>query len=233
VSQTETSVPAAVEEVDDAPELLVVDDDSPIARLRSSALKRITDVALSSIALLLLSPILLVISVLIAMSCGWPVLFVQRRVGRDGTPFPMLKFRTMRRDAHERREELAHLNVHTGAPIFKVPDDPRVTAVGRVLRRFSLDELPQLVNVLAGDMSLVGPRPPLPEEVSVYSARERMRLLAKPGMTCIWQVSGRSDVDFDTWIEMDLEYLRSWSPMLDAKVMCKTLPAVLRRRGAY
>ena len=122
--------------------------------------------------------------------------------------------------------------MHDG-PIFKIRDDPRVTSVGRVIRRLSIDELPQLFNVLKGDMSLVGPRPPLTEECSHYTARERQRLLVKPGVTCIWQVSGRSDLDFQTWVDMDLEYIQTWTLRLDLVLLLKTIPAVLSGRGAY
>jgi lipopolysaccharide/colanic/teichoic acid biosynthesis glycosyltransferase len=159
-------------------------------------------------------------------------MFIQERVGLNGVRFKMLKFRSMRLDAHERRHEHLELNHHAG-PIFKIRDDPRVTRVGRALRRLSLDELPQLANVLIGQMSLVGPRPPLPEEYEQFTARERRRLSVKPGVTCIWQVSGRSDLDFETWVDMDLDYIDRWSPLLDAELLLRTVPAVLRRRGAY
>jgi lipopolysaccharide/colanic/teichoic acid biosynthesis glycosyltransferase len=144
----------------------------------------------------------------------------------------MAKFRSMYMDAHDHRDEHVHSNMHVG-PIFKIRDDPRVTPVGRAIRRFSIDELPQLFNVLLGNMSLVGPRPPLPEEFLRYSARDRGRIAVKPGVTCIWQVSGRSDLDFETWIDMDLEYIQTWSLRLDLRLLAKTVPAVLTGRGAY
>jgi lipopolysaccharide/colanic/teichoic acid biosynthesis glycosyltransferase len=169
---------------------------------------------------------------LIRISSRGPVFYVQERVGRDGGPFRMLKFRSMYRDSHERRNEHAELNIHEG-PIFKIRDDPRITPVGRAIRRLSIDELPQFFNVLMGNMSLVGPRPALPEEFLDYSERERARLLVKPGVTCIWQVSGRSDVDFDTGIDMDLEYIEEWSLRLDLKLLARTVPAVISGRGAY
>jgi lipopolysaccharide/colanic/teichoic acid biosynthesis glycosyltransferase len=144
----------------------------------------------------------------------------------------MLKFRSMRAGSHLRRDELLHLDISDG-PVFKAKDDPRVTGVGQFIRRLSLDELPQLFNVLRGDMSLVGPRPCLPEEFLTYGDRERQRILVKPGLTCIWQVKGRSDIDFGTWIAMDLAYIYSWSILLDIKLLLLTVPAVLSRRGAY
>jgi len=134
-------------------------------------------------------------------------------------------------DAHSRREEVSHLNEMTG-PVFKAKDDPRVTAVGRVLRRFSLDEIPQLWNVFRGDMSLVGPRPPIPEEVANYHRWHRRRLSMKPGLTCLWQISGRNNVDFERWMQLDLQYIDNWSPLLDLKILVRTIPAVLSGRGA-
>jgi len=194
--------------------------------------KRSLDVAVSGLALILLAPLFLVVGALVRLTSRGPVFFVQRRVGRDGRPFSMVKFRSMYRDAHGRRDEHVDLNMHRG-PIFKAKDDPRITPVGRLLRRLSIDELPQLVNVLMGEMSLVGPRPCLPEEFRAYGERELQRLLVKPGITCIWQVSGRSDVDFDTWVDMDLRYIASWSLLLDFRLLALTLPAVVSGRGAY
>ena len=196
------------------------------------AVKRGIDIALSVIAIVVLTPLLLAVALLVKLTSRGPIFYVQERVGRDGEPFKIVKFRSMYQDAHDQRLEHAHRNMH-GGPIFKIRDDPRVTPVGRAIRRLSIDELPQLFNVLKGDMSLVGPRPPLPEEFLRYDAREQQRLLVKPGVTCIWQVSGRSDVDFDTWIDMDLEYIRTWSLRLDVKLLAKTVPAVLTGRGAY
>ena len=197
------------------------------------ATKRAIDMAGSSIALLLLAPVLVVIAALVKTSSPGPVLFVQDRVGRDGRLFRMLKFRSMVVGAHQRRHEHFGLNHHTDGPMFKIREDPRVTRVGRALRRLSLDELPQLVNVLLGSMSLVGPRPSLPEEFEEFTARERQRAGVKPGVTCIWQVSGRSDLDFRTWVGMDLEYIRTWSLLLDVRLLLRTVPAVVRSRGAY
>ena len=144
----------------------------------------------------------------------------------------MVKFRSMYRNAHDRRQEHLGQNMHQG-PIFKIRDDPRITPVGRAMRKLSIDELPQFFNVLMGHMSLVGPRPALTEEFLDYTERERERLLVKPGVTCIWQVSGRSDIDFQTWIDMDLEYIETWSLLLDLKLLMRTVPAVVTGRGAY
>ena len=187
---------------------------------------------MSVLAVVVLTPLLLAVAILVATTSRGPIFYVQERVGRGGKPFRIVKFRSMYRDAHDRRGEHAAQNIHHG-PIFKIRDDPRITPVGRAIRRLSIDELPQFFNVLVGSMSLVGPRPALPEEFLDYTDRERGRLLVKPGVTCIWQVSGRSDVDFDTWIDMDLEYIEEWSLRLDLKLLAKTVPAVISGRGAY
>ena len=199
----------------------------------AKALKRVVDVAGATVALLFLSPILLVTALAVAVTSSGPVLFAQERVGANGKNFKMLKFRSMYRDAEERREQLESLNAHKNGPVFKIHNDPRITPVGRIIRKLSIDELPQLLNVLGGTMSLVGPRPPLPREVSTYTAWHSQRLLVKPGITCIWQVSGRSGIDFDTWVEMDLDYIENWSLRLDLLLMARTIPAVLTMRGAY
>ena len=202
------------------------------ADLWQVAVKRAMDIVASALAIVVLTPVLLAVALLIKTTSRGSVFYVQERVGRDGGPFRMVKFRSMYRDAHERRDEHAELNIHKG-PIFKIRDDPRITPVGHAIRRLSIDELPQFFNVLMGSMSLVGPRPALPEEFLDYTERERQRLLVKPGVTCIWQVSGRSDVDFETWIDMDLEYIEDWSLRLDLKLLMKTVPAVITGRGAY
>ncbi len=194
--------------------------------------KRLFDVGLSSLLLVLGLPIVLAVALLIRLSSTGSVLYTQTRCGLNGRKFKLYKFRTMVEDAHERRGELMHLNEMNG-PAFKVRSDPRVTKLGRVLRKFSLDEVPQLWNVLRGDMSLVGPRPPIPEEVAEYAHWQRRRLSMKPGLTCLWQISGRNDIDFDRWIELDLEYIDSWSPSLDFKILLKTIPVVLSGRGAH
>lgn len=211
--------------------------DRPHRGLRGAApwqlrLKRQIDVWGALTLLVLLLPVLLVTVAMVRLSSRGPALYVQQRVGRNGRPFRMLKLRSMHANAHQERPAIVHLNEVTG-PVFKVRDDPRVTRVGRLLRRFSLDELPQLFNVLRGDMSLVGPRPPLPEEYAEYGPRERQRLRVVPGITCIWQVKGRSDLDFDTWVDMDLEYIEGWSIREDLKLLLLTIPAVVSGRGAY
>ena len=197
------------------------------------ALKRAIDLVGSVVGLLVLSPLLLVAAIAVKASSPGPVFYVSERVGRDGRPFRMMKFRSMAHGAHDSRATHHHLNIHDSGPVFKIRDDPRVTSVGRFMRRCSLDELPQLWNVLRGHMSLVGPRPPLPEEFALYGPREQRRLEVKPGITCIWQVSGRSDLDFDTWVDMDLAYIDTWSLRLDARLLGRTVAAVLTGRGAY
>ena len=193
--------------------------------------KRVFDVVVAVLGLVVLLPLWLLIALAIRLSSAGPVLFRQVRCGLRGRRFVLLKFRTMVADAVQRRAEVDHLNVMDG-PVFKAPDDPRVTGLGRWLRRSSLDELPQLVNVLRGDMSLVGPRPPLPDEVARYQPWQRRRLAMKPGLTCLWQVSGRSALDFATWMELDLAYIDSWSLWLDLRILARTVPAVLRGHGA-
>ncbi len=193
--------------------------------------KRAIDLALSLFLFLLTLPIQLLAALAILLSSGPPVLFRQVRCGLNGRQFTLLKFRTMEPGAEERLSEISHLNEMTG-PVFKASRDPRLTPAGRLLRRLSIDELPQLWNVIVGDMSLVGPRPPLPEEVSRYEAWQRRRLSMKPGLTCLWQVSGRSELDFDRWMALDLKYIDTWSPLLDLKILLKTVPAVLSGRGA-
>jgi exopolysaccharide biosynthesis polyprenyl glycosylphosphotransferase len=203
---------------------------TPTSQIQLMA-KRTLDVAIASLVILLGIPVVLMIALLIKITSGGTVLFRQTRCGLNGRFFTLYKFRTMVEDAEERRRELLHLNEMDG-PVFKLRSDPRVTVFGRFLRRFSLDELPQFWNVLRGDMSLVGPRPPIPEEVAKYQRWQRRRLAMKPGLTCLWQVSGRNNLDFDRWMQLDLEYIDSWSPMLDFKILLKTIPAVLSGKGA-
>ena len=194
--------------------------------------KRAFDIMATSLLLLALIPLLLLTAIAVKLSSPGPVFYRQPRVGRDGVPFSFWKFRTMREDADQVRAQLESRNQHEG-PIFKVVDDPRITSVGRILRKLSIDEAPQLFHVLSGKMSLVGPRPPLATEVVEYDDWEVQRLLVKPGMTCIWQVSGRSDIDWPTWVSMDLDYIQNWSLVGDLSLLVRTVPAVLTGRGAY
>lgn len=193
--------------------------------------KRAVDIFGSAAGLIVLSPLLLLISLLVKFSSAGPVLYAQTRLGRNGRPFKFYKFRTMVQGADAMKNVLMAQNEMDG-PVFKMRNDPRVTRIGRILRRYSLDEFPQLWNVLVGDMSLVGPRPPVPQEVASYETWQRRRLSMKPGLTCVWQVSGRNDTDFQTWMRQDLEYIDNWSFSNDMKILLKTVPAVLSGRGA-
>lgn len=193
--------------------------------------KRVMDFGLSTILLIVLSPFLLVIGILILLTSPGPVFFVQERIGMNQRRFKLLKFRSMCVDAEERRAALAGLNEMDG-PVFKIKNDPRVTPIGRFIRKTSIDELPQLINVLKGEMSLVGPRPPLPTEADQYEWVYRRRLSIKPGITCLWQVSGRNNVAFKEWMEMDRHYVENWSIWLDLKILLWTIPVVLLRKGA-
>jgi exopolysaccharide biosynthesis polyprenyl glycosylphosphotransferase len=195
------------------------------------AFKRLLDVTVSLAILALAAPVILLVALAIKATSPGSVLFKQNRVGLNGRRFTLYKFRTMIEDAHARRSEVEHLNEMT-APVFKAKDDPRITPLGRILRRFSFDELPQLWNVLKGDMSLVGPRPPIPEEVASYHRWHRRRLSMKPGLTCLWQISGRNNVDFERWMKLDLQYIDNWSPSLDFKILLRTIPVVLSGKGA-
>jgi exopolysaccharide biosynthesis polyprenyl glycosylphosphotransferase len=194
--------------------------------------KRAFDVVSSAVAILAFSPVLLATAVAIKLESPGPIFFRQVRVGWNGRPFKMYKFRSMRVDAEARLESLRAQNEASG-PVFKMKHDPRVTRVGRFIRRASIDELPQFLNVLAGEMSVVGPRPPVPAEVRQYQRWQRRRLSVKPGITCTWQVSGRSNVSFDEWMELDLEYIDNWSLWRDVQICFQTIPAVLTSRGAH
>ena len=194
--------------------------------------KRLMDIAVSAITLVLLSPVLLIISLIVLLSSGTPVFFSQDRAGQRGQIFRMWKFRTMVRGADKQREALREAS-DTDGPIAKFVDDPRITPVGRFLRRWSLDELPQLFNVLRGDMSLVGPRPHPIDDVERYRSSDARRLLAKPGMTGLWQVAGRSDISWDDAVELDLLYIENWSVTADVAILLRTVQAVLTRSGAY
>jgi exopolysaccharide biosynthesis polyprenyl glycosylphosphotransferase len=194
-------------------------------------IRRCADVVLASLLLVLLSPVFLVIALLIKLTSHGPVLFRQTRCGLHGRSFVFLKFRSMQLDAEALKSTLAAFNEMDG-PAFKMTNDPRVTPMGRFLRRTSLDELPQLWNILKGDMSFVGPRPAVVEEVRQYEPWQRRRLSMKPGLTCLWQVSGRNELTFDEWMRLDLEYIDNWSLWLDLKIALLTIPAVVRGRGA-
>jgi exopolysaccharide biosynthesis polyprenyl glycosylphosphotransferase len=194
--------------------------------------KDLVDRVGSAFLLVLFGPVLLGVALCVRLTSRGPVLFRQVRVGRDGREFRIFKFRSMYVDAEARLAELRHLNEHDGV-LFKIRDDPRVTPVGRWLRRFSLDELPQLLNVAAGQMSLVGPRPPLPVEVAAYATDVRRRLAVKPGMTGLWQVSGRSDLPWEEAVRLDLRYVENWSLSLDLVILLRTMTAVVRSSGAY
>ena len=195
--------------------------------------KRALDVLLSASALVLLSPLLLLLACAVALDTRGPVLYAWRVVGKGGRPFVGFKFRTMVQDADRLKDGLTEANEMSG-PVFKMRADPRVTRVGRILRRYSLDELPQLWSVLVGDMSLVGPRPPLETEWAEFSPAQRLKLSVTPGITCLWQVQGRSGItDFDEWVRLDLEYIQTWSLWLDLKILLRTVRVVTSARGAY
>jgi exopolysaccharide biosynthesis polyprenyl glycosylphosphotransferase len=198
----------------------------------SRIVKELADLVGAALLITLLSPLFALIAIAVKRDSVGPILFRQTRVGRGGREFTIFKFRTMQVDAEVRRRDLVHLNDHDGV-MFKMRDDPRVTRTGRWLRRYSLDELPQLFNVLLGQMSLVGPRPPLPDEVAAYAEDVRRRLAVKPGMTGLWQVSGRSDLPWEEAVRLDLRYVENWSLSLDLVIMLRTLTAVLRSSGAY
>ncbi|RME27604.1 MAG: sugar transferase [Deltaproteobacteria bacterium] len=195
------------------------------------AVKRAMDILFASVALIVLSPVFLVTALAIKLEDGGPIFFSQERSGLYGRTFSMYKFRSMVVDAEALKERLAHANEMDG-PVFKMRHDPRITRVGRFIRKTSIDELPQLWNVVRGEMSLVGPRPPLPAEVEKYERWQRRRLSMKPGITCIWQVSGRNEIDFETWMKLDLQYIDNWSLFLDIKLLFRTVPVVLLGTGA-
>ena len=195
--------------------------------------KRLIDIVAAIILLILLTPLFIIIMALIYHSSPGPVFYKQTRVGRWGKLFTMWKFRSMYTDADARLKEIMAQNEMSGGVIFKMKNDPRIIPVGRFIRKASIDELPQLWNVLKGDMSLVGPRPALPSEVNQYSLQDRQRLEVIPGITCIWQVSGRSDIPFPQQVQLDVQYIQSQSLLLDIKLLLKTIPAVLLSRGAY
>jgi exopolysaccharide biosynthesis polyprenyl glycosylphosphotransferase len=194
-------------------------------------IRRIMDIVLALLLVVVTAPVMLLTAILIKLTSPGPVLFKQERCGLNGRPFTMYKFRSMIDNAEQLRFELETLNEMDG-PVFKSSRDPRITGIGRVIRRFSIDEFPQFFNVLRGDMSLVGPRPPLPQEVSRYARWQRRRLSMKPGITCLWQISGRNEVTFEDWMKLDLTYIDNWSLLLDLKILLKTVPVVLLGKGA-
>jgi exopolysaccharide biosynthesis polyprenyl glycosylphosphotransferase len=194
--------------------------------------KRVMDLGISAAAIIVLSPIMIGAAILIKLTSEGPVFFFQKRLGLNGRKFVLYKFRTMQVGAQRRQRQLERLNVMQG-PVFKIERDPRVTPVGRVLRKFSIDELPQLFNVFWGDMSLVGPRPPIGKEVKKYELWQRRRLSMQPGITCIWQVNGRNKIkDFNEWMNLDLQYIDKWSLWLDLQLLVKTVPVVFSGKGA-
>lgn len=208
----------------------VIGYSSAPAKSVSIQLKGILDRIGALAGIILAAPLLVYISLLIKWDSRGPVLFKQTRTGINGRSFKLWKFRTMTIDAEEKKEELQKLNEMSG-PVFKIAKDPRVTKVGRFLRKYSLDELPQLFNILLGDMSLVGPRPPLPSEVSQFEPWQHRKLSVKPGLTCLWQTNGRNNIDFEEWMKLDLKYIDNWSLWEDAKIMVRTIPTVLKGTG--
>ncbi len=205
---------------------------SPSRGILWSIVKRTMDISIALVGLVLASPIMLVTALAIRFESAGPVIFRQIRVGKNGKNFQMYKFRSMYQDAEERLKDLEAQNEADG-PVFKIVNDPRITRVGRVIRKTSIDELPQLLNVLKGEMSIVGPRPPLPKEVAQYSDWDWGRLAVRPGLTCFWQISGRSDVGFDEWMKLDLKYVEEQGFWTDLEILFKTVGVVLKGKGAY
>jgi exopolysaccharide biosynthesis polyprenyl glycosylphosphotransferase len=200
-------------------------------RPHQMAIKRLFDIASSAAALVVLSPLLLGVALIIKVTSRGPIFFKQKRVGLHGKPFNMLKFRSMVVNAEELKAKLEAMNEQTG-PVFKIKNDPRITSIGRFIRKYSIDELPQLINVLRGEMSVVGPRPPIPSEVEKYAAWQRRRLSVRPGLTCIWQVSGRNQISFEEWMYLDMQYIDNWTLLTDLSLILKTVPVVITGNGA-
>ena len=213
----------------------LISHDSTIADAWGLAIKRAIDIVLSSAAIVLLSPVMVLTAVLVKLTAPGPILFIQKRLGRNKRMFNIFKFRTMVVDAETRLKDIEHQNEVSG-PVFKIKNDPRVTPLGRFLRKTSIDELPQLFNVLKGDMSLVGPRPLQVRDYELFDTFcedwQRRRFSVRPGITCLWQIKGRSSIPFEKWMELDLQYIRTWSLWLDLEILAKTVPAVLRGSGA-
>ena len=193
--------------------------------------KRVFDITVSAISLVILAPFLAVCAILVKLTSPGPVVFRQPRCGLNGRRFVLLKFRSMVDNAHDMRRDIEHLNERE--IVFKIARDPRVTPLGRWLRKFSIDELPQLLNVLKGDMSIVGPRPPLPEEADRYKPWQRRRMRMRPGLTCLWAIAGRDKLDFNAWMRLDISYIENWSLGLDWSIILKTIPLVIAGRGAH
>lgn len=198
---------------------------------RYEKIKRLFDICLSSAALVVLSPLLLVIAILIYLEDKGPVIYSQTRIGKDGRAFKLYKFRSMCVDADEKLKDLQELNERDG-PVFKIKNDPRVTKVGKFIRKTCIDELPQLVNIIKGDMSIVGPRPPLPNEVEQYNSYQKQRLLVVPGLTCYWQIQKGEETTFDEWVELDLKYIKERSILLDFRLILLTFKVILSGKGA-
>jgi lipopolysaccharide/colanic/teichoic acid biosynthesis glycosyltransferase len=196
-------------------------------------IKRALDILLSATAILMFSPLFILVGLCIYIENPGPIFYMQTRVGLNGRTFPFYKFRSMVMNADQMKDELMDQNESGGGVIFKMKKDPRVTKIGRFIRRFSIDEMPQFLNVLIGDLSIVGPRPPVPREVAEYTLEDRKRLHVKPGLTCFWQIQGRSEIPFDEQVRLDLQYIRSSGPKSDLAIMFKTVPAVLFGKGAY
>ena len=233
-SASKTSLPLKDSEqgYDERFDLHFRDEQFPIKEVPYSLVKRFFDLALSLTAILILSVPMLVVAVLVKLTSKGPIIFRQVRVGQGGRYFNCLKFRSMCSDAEAQKEDLMHLNEASG-PVFKIKKDPRITPIGAIIRKFSIDELPQLFNILRGDMSIVGPRPPIPTEVAEYGIFERRRLAVRPGLTCLWQIGGRSNVSFERWVELDIEYIDSMSFKNDVLIVLKTVPVVLKGSGAH
>ena len=217
------------------------DNDAPAAVKTTTAyrkkpvfdfFKRVFDVVASFLGLIILSPLFLIVAILLFAEDKGNPFYCQTRIGKNGKPFKMFKFRSMCKNADQLLPQLQELNEVDG-PVFKINEDTRITKIGKAIRKCSIDELPQLLNILIGDMSVVGPRPPLPNEVEQYTKYQLQRLSIKGGLTCIWQVSGRSDLPFEDWVEMDLDYIRRRSPLLDLKLILLTIRIVFTGKGAY
>jgi lipopolysaccharide/colanic/teichoic acid biosynthesis glycosyltransferase len=196
-------------------------------------IKRTLDILIAGYVLLMVLPLMALVAILIKLTDGGPVFFWQKRVGKWGKEFPFPKFRSMIDNAEAIKASILNQSDHQNSITFKMKRDPRITWIGRIIRKYSIDELPQLWSVLKGDMSIVGPRPPVPAEVSKYSLKDRRRLDVKPGLTCTWQISGRSDIPFEQQVKLDTEYIESQSLWLDIRILFKTIPAVISGRGAY